>query len=271
MSDDDRLSLERFPRASRYHPEWVLAGASGGANPLWLAEWLCEALDLKPGMRVLDLGCGRAMSSVFLRREYGASVWAVDLWFDPAENAQRIADAGVGDGVFPLRADARGLPFADGFFDAIVSIDSFLYYGTDELYLNYLARFLKPRGVLAISQAGFAKEVPAAVPDHLAGWWAEENPFLLHSANWWANHWQRTGLVEVDQADTMPEGWKLWQKWLELLAPDNKTELAALEDDAGEYFTYIRCIAHRREDAQLFDPSMSFPSDYTKQPLLRDE
>ena len=68
---DQRLISDRFPRASGYHPDWVIAGVSGGANPLWMTEWLCEALDLKSGMRVLDLGCGRAMSSIFLRREFG--------------------------------------------------------------------------------------------------------------------------------------------------------------------------------------------------------
>src|SRR4051812_50087044 len=102
----------RFPRASAYHPGWIVASASGGANPLWLTEWLTEVLDLRPGMRVLDLGCGRAMSSIFLRREFGVEVWATDLWFNPAENIQRIRDAGVGDGVFPIHADARRLPFA---------------------------------------------------------------------------------------------------------------------------------------------------------------
>src|SRR5262249_17968545 len=130
MTVDERFVSERFPRASSYHPEWVLAGVSGGANPLWMTEWLAEALDLRPGMRVLDLGCGRAMSSIFLRREFGVQVWATDLWFNPSENLQRIRDAGMEDGVFPLRADARLLPFAPEFFDAIVSIDSFIYYGT---------------------------------------------------------------------------------------------------------------------------------------------
>src|SRR5437870_12150452 len=120
MSQDDRLLTDRFPRSSQYHPEWVLANASGGANALWLVEWLCEALALRPGMRVLDLGCGRAMSSVFLRREFGVEVWAADLWFDPSENLRRVQDAGVADGVFPLRADPRSLPFAAAVFDAIV-------------------------------------------------------------------------------------------------------------------------------------------------------
>ena len=117
MSSDQRLVSARFPRASQYHPDWVLAHASGGANSLWLTEWLAEALDLRPGMRVLDLGCGRASSSIFLRREFGVEVWATDLWFNASENLQRIRDAGVGDGVYPLHADARSLPFAQEFFE----------------------------------------------------------------------------------------------------------------------------------------------------------
>src|ERR1044072_8980263 len=151
MDPDVRLVSEQFPRASKYHPEWVLANASGGANALWITEWLAEALDLRPGMRVLDLGCGRAMSSIFLRREFGVQVWATDLWFSATENLQRIRDAGVEDGVFPIHADARSLPFAAEFFDVIVSIDSFPYYGTDDLYLGYLARFVKPGGQVGIA------------------------------------------------------------------------------------------------------------------------
>src|SRR5438445_4087916 len=118
MTSDKRLVSERFPRSSQYHPEWVMASVSGGANSLWMTEWLAAALDLRPGMRVLDLGCGRASSSIFLRREFGVQVWATDLWFSASENIQRIRDAGVEDGVFPIPADARSLPFAAEFFDS---------------------------------------------------------------------------------------------------------------------------------------------------------
>jgi hypothetical protein len=61
MTSDRRLISGRFPRSSQYHPDWVLANASGGANALWLTEWLASAMELRPGMRVLDLGCGRAL------------------------------------------------------------------------------------------------------------------------------------------------------------------------------------------------------------------
>src|SRR3989442_798421 len=142
MAANHGLIAERFPRSSRYHREWISASVSGGANPLWLTEWLTSALDLRPGMRVLDLGCGRAMSSIFLHREFSVQVWATDLWISASENIQRIRDAGAADGVFPIHADARALPFADDFFDAIICIDSYMYYGTDDLYLNYLARFV---------------------------------------------------------------------------------------------------------------------------------
>ena len=129
-----------------------------------MAEWLTSALDLRTGMRVLDLGCGRATSSIFLYREFGVQVWATDLWFSAAENGQRICDAGVEDSVFPVHADARSLPFSDEFFDVIVSLDSFYYYGTDDLYLNYLARFVKPGGAIGLAGAGLMQEIDSFIP-----------------------------------------------------------------------------------------------------------
>ena len=61
-------------------------------------------------MRVLDLGCGAAISSIFLARELGVQVWAADLWIDPTQNRRRIEEAGVGDRVFPIEAEAHTLP-----------------------------------------------------------------------------------------------------------------------------------------------------------------
>ena len=270
MSTKQTFSSKRFPRASRYHPDWVLAGASGGANALWLTEWLAESMQLKPGMKVLDLGCGRALSSIFLRREFGVQVWATDLWFGASENLERIRDADVEDGVFPVHADARALPFAGNFFDAVVSIDSFLYYGTDDFYLNYLARFVKPGGRIGIAQAGVMKEVESPVPDHLRQWWYQDQLWCLHSASWWHRHWERTGLVDIDVADSLADGWRYWLDWLRVMAPDNATEIGVLEADAGQHLGYVRLVGRRRPDAQLLEPIVSVPGQYEKRPLLRD-
>src|SRR5579863_2561382 len=180
MISDEPLYSERFPRSAQYNTEWVVASASGAANALWLSEWLTPPMDLQPGMRLLDLGCGRAASSIFLQREYGVQVWATDLWFSASENLRRIQDAGVEDGVFPIHADARALPFAAEFFDAIVSVDSFVYYGTDDMYLNYLGRFVKPGGVIGIAGAGLVRELDGEMPAHLREWWAQDQPWSFH-------------------------------------------------------------------------------------------
>jgi len=265
---DTRLMSDRFLRSNKYHPEWVIAGTSGGANALWLTEWLTTELDLRPGMRVLDLGCGRALSSIFLRREFGVQVWATDLWFGPSENLHRILDAGVDDGVYPIHADARSLPFATDFFDAIVSIDSFPYYGTDEYYLNYLARFVKPGGAIGIAGAGLMRELDGPIPDSLEAWW-EPSMSCLHSAAWWRRHWERTGILDVELADSMPEGWQLWLQWQMIVAPENHVEIHAVESDQGSCLSYVRAIGRRRPDAKLDDPITAVPTKYIPQPLLR--
>jgi cyclopropane fatty-acyl-phospholipid synthase-like methyltransferase len=275
MASDNRLTSDQFPRSSKYHPDWVLANASGGANSLWVTEWLTTTMDLRPGMRVLDLGCGKASSSIFLRREFGVQVWATDLWISAAENIQRIRDAGVEDSVFPLHADARALPFAPDFFDAIVCIDSFPYYGTDDLYLNYLAHFVKPGGPIGVAGAGLVREVEGALPDHLKEWWTQDF-WPAHSAGWWRRHWERTGIVDIELADTMPEGWKSWLEWLKAVAPDNALEIKTLEIDAGRYLGYVRLVGRRRGEAKLEeycwpDTMRSFPVEYTKKPMLRDQ
>lgn len=270
MTSNDRLIFPTFPRSARYHPDWIRGSASGGANSLWLTEWLAAKLELRPGMRVLDLGCGRSASSIFLRREFGVQVWATDLWFSASEIAQRIRDANVEDGVFPVHADARSLPFASDFFDAIVSIDSFCYYGTDDLYLNYLARFVRPDGQIGIAGAGLVREIEGTLPEHLRSWWTPEL-WCFHPPQWWRKHWERTGIVEVSVADAMPDGWQRWLDWHHFIAPDNELEIKTLEADRGDYLGYTRLVGRRRGEVALSDPIVSVPASYARMPLLRED
>lgn len=265
---DSRLLNNRFPLSNKYHPEWLIAGCSGGANPLWLTEWLTNRLDLRPGMRVLDLGCGRALSSIFLRLEFDVQVWAVDFWFSASENLRRIRDAGVENHVYPIHAEARALPFAEEFFDAVVAIDSFPYFGTDDHYLNYLARFIKPSGLVGIVGAGLMREIESSVPNTLTPWW-EPNMFCLHSPSWWQSHWKKTGIVDVELADSMPDGWRVWLEWQAVVAPTNLVEIRAIEADGGDFMGYVRVVGRKRQDAKVDAPIQSIPTTYDQKPLRR--
>lgn len=272
MGIDDRVIAARFPRSAAYNPAWVSENGFGG-NPLWQCEWLCETLRLAPGMRVLDLGCGRAKSSIFLAREFGVEVWAVDLWVGATENWQRVRDAGLEGRVTPLHADARGLPFAGEFFDAIVAVDSYSYFGGDPLYLNYLAHFVKVGGQMGIVGAGIVEDWSGDVPEHLRANWGQDW-WGLQSHRAWRRLWERTGIVDVEAADAMDQGWQFWVEWHRRCWPDNGDEIAVLEADAGRRLGYVRVVGRRRPGVALADYAWpdalkSMPASYERVPLLR--
>src|SRR6187549_3428338 len=84
MTTPAGLHHPRYLRSNGYDAAWVMRNQMG-PNALWLTESLTEVMAIEPGMKVLDLGCGRAMSSIFLAREFGAQVWATDLWIPAAD------------------------------------------------------------------------------------------------------------------------------------------------------------------------------------------
>ena len=244
----EMLTIDQFPRSATYDLEWMLENQMG-PNVLWLTESLAQVIELEPGMRVLDMGCGRAISSIFMAKEFGLQVWATDLWIEASENWKRVRAADMERQVFPIHAEAHTLPFAAEFFDAIVSMDAYHYFGTDDLYLGYLLRFLKPKGQIGIVVPGLRHEFDAGVPAHLQPYWEWEF-CSFHSPTWWRRHWEKTGQVTVDLADMIPEGWEHWVKWARVLFERNRQDYARreaemLQVDAGRNLGFTRLVAHR--------------------------
>jgi len=184
-----------------------------GPHPLWLCEELCQHLDLKPGMRVLDMGCGKGLTSVFLAKEYGVTVFANDLWIPATENLGRFEAAGVADRVFPIHADAHALPYAEGFFDAAIAIDSYHYFGACENYLiDVFAKLVKPGGQLGVVIPGLKQEFEKGCPDTLKSLWIPEL-FNFHSNAWWRRLWEKTGLCNITSCYDIAETKAIWQDW----------------------------------------------------------
>ena len=78
-------------------------------------------------------------------------------------------------------------------FDAIVSLDAYQYFGTDDLYLGTIAKFLKPGGQHRHRRAG-----PDARDHRTAGTsqaMVGVGFLRFHSPEWWRHHWAKTGLV----------------------------------------------------------------------------
>lgn len=128
---------QSFPKASSFDTTLVRSKIMG-PNPLKLCEELLRDTRIPCGARVCDLGSGAGITSALLAREYGFDTYAVDLWSDPEENRAFFDSLGISrDTIHPVQADAsQGLPFEHDFFDAVVSIDSYNYYGRDPHYLG---------------------------------------------------------------------------------------------------------------------------------------
>ncbi|GAA3849775.1 MULTISPECIES: cyclopropane-fatty-acyl-phospholipid synthase family protein [Streptomyces] len=112
-------------------------------------ELVCRKLDLKPGQRLLDVGCGWGSMAVHAAREYGVSVVGITLSQEQAVFARkRVAEEGLTDRVEIRVQDYRDV--TDGPYDAISSIGMAEHVGA-ERYLGYardLYALLKPGGRL---------------------------------------------------------------------------------------------------------------------------
>ena len=211
-----------------------------GPNPLQLLEELCGNMKLAPGMKVLDMGCGKGLTSVFLAEEFGVTVFANDLWVDPTENLQRFEAAGVSCKVFPIHAEAHALPYANDFFDAVISVDSYHYFGTDEMYFpGTFSKLVKPGGQFGIVVPGLAQEYKNGYPETMKSVW-KKDMFSFHSAEWWRDLWEKTGVAEITACYNIPDPKNIWYPWafwakermgfgdLEFLNADTNNDIALI-------------------------------------------
>ncbi|PLR49498.1 cyclopropane-fatty-acyl-phospholipid synthase [Chimaeribacter arupi] len=111
---------------------------------------ICEKLQLKPGMTLLDIGCGWGGLAAFAARHYGVSVSGVTISAEQQKLAQQRCE---GLDVTILLQDYRDL---DQQFDRIVSVGMFEHVGPKnyQTYFDVVSRNLKPDGLFLLHTIG---------------------------------------------------------------------------------------------------------------------
>ena len=204
--------MKKYPKTEKYDVSWIEKNWMG-PNPLWLLEELCGHIDLRPGMKVLDMGCGKGITSIFLAKEYGVTVFANDLWISATDNLCRFQEAQVADKVFPIHSEAHALPYAEGFFDAAIAIDCYHYFGASESYFpDVFSKLVKHDGQFGIVVPGLKGEYERGYPETLEKLWFPEL-FTFHSNKWWRNLWEKTGLCEITSCYCLDDAKAIWQPW----------------------------------------------------------
>lgn len=166
---------------------------------------------------VLDLGCGAALSSIYLAQETDADkVWALDLWISPTDNWKRIRENELGHKVIPIYGDALALPFAQEYFDAIISVDTYHYFGCEEnVFGEKILPFLKKGGYALFVVPGI-KEEPTGNMKELMEEWAGEETYMFKTKEWWAGHLAQSCEEQVEVKVYESGLFDLvWQEWFD--------------------------------------------------------
>ena len=237
----------KYVRSERYNAPELLAKIMG-PNPIKLEEELLREHRIPEGAVVCDLGSGQGLTSVFLAREYGFTVYAADLWSDPEENRRFFDALGLDrKQIIPVKADAAALPFEKEFFDAVVSVDSYNYFGRDARYLDdSLLPFVKHGGYIYIAIPGMKKDCHDHLPPELLLSWTPEQLEYMHDVAYWKAMVGQCRSAEVISVQEMESNEEVWADWL---AQENEYAVGdrkAMEAGGGRYLNFIEIVLRKK-------------------------
>jgi arsenite methyltransferase len=118
-----------------------------------ITEKTIRLMDLRPGERVLDLGCGAGWATRLLARrvadpDNSGKVVGLDVSDEMIRRAQAVP--AEFENISYVCASAQKIPGPDNFFDKVLSVESFYYYPDQERVLRELFRVMAPRGRMFI-------------------------------------------------------------------------------------------------------------------------
>lgn len=141
----DLTAVKRRQHATWSSGDYALIGTTLAIT----GELLCEAVDLRPGQRVLDVAAGNGNATLAAARRWG-DVTSTDYVAALLERGRAKAEAER----LPVRfqeADAEDLPFAEGSFDVVLSVFGVMFTPNQEQAAQELLRVCRPGGTIGLA------------------------------------------------------------------------------------------------------------------------
>lgn len=220
-----------------------------GPNSVRLLEEMLEKCPINEELRVLDLGCGKGLTSLFLAKEMKAQVFATDLWISATENYKQFQEWGIADCVIPIHADANDLPYASDFFDVVISIDSFHYFANQaDFFETKILPLVKRGGKIIIAMPGLKREIHGSEPELILEWiQGEENEFeLYHSREWWKSFLEKSNDFEIIQEFDLDNFSIAWNDWFESKHPLAVRDCEYFKKGVDKYLAVVGFVIERK-------------------------
>lgn len=237
----------KYPKSEKYmgndYMKYIM-----GPNPLKLCEELLAEHQIPAGARIMDLGSGEGLTSAFLAKEYGFTVYAADLWSEPESHYPLFEQFGLTrEQCIPVKADANDLPFEKEFFDSVVCVDSYNYFGRDPAYLDEkLLPFVKSGGMIYAAVTGMKQDCHDDIPEVLLRSWNAEQLEYIHDAQYWRNMVSQSRDCEVVSVHEMRSNAEVWADWLK---QDNEYAVgdrATMEHGGLDYMNFVAIVLRKK-------------------------
>ena len=187
-----------------------------GPNNLRILEEMFSRypMNLSTDDLVLDLGCGKGLTSFAAACETAAKVYACDLWISAEDNQKRFSQWGVSERVVPFHTDANELQFEKNLFRAMISVDAYHYFATEkDFFAEKILPFLKDGAEVWIGVPGIKTEFSGRSEELLSEWLGDE-AYMFRSPT----EWER--IIGWNDRMKEMETWEMecfelaWQEWL---------------------------------------------------------
>lgn len=198
------------------YEKYMTAEILMGPNSARILEELLakDPLQLSSEKMVLDLGCGKGLTSFILARETGAKVYATDLWIPAEDNAKRFREWGAGEQIIPVHEDANELKFDKDQFSSLVSIDSYHYFATKKgFFEEKILPFLCDKAAVLIGIPGIKDEYAGRSEELLPEWLGNE-AYMFKSPMEWKEIIGRHERIEKIETWEMGCFDLAWNEWL---------------------------------------------------------
>ncbi|KAI3923859.1 hypothetical protein MKW92_007831 [Papaver armeniacum] len=180
-----------------------------------------EKLELKPGQKVLDVGCGIGGGDFYMAEDFGAEVVGIDLSVNMVSFALERAIGRKCSVEFEV-ADCTKKTYPDETFDVIYSRDTILHIQDKPALFRNFFKWLKPGGKVLISD--YCKS--AGPPSTDFGEYIKQRGYDLHDVEAYGQMLTDAGFVDVIAEDRTEQFMKVLQRELDAVEKDKEKFIA---------------------------------------------